>query len=82
LASGYHFSNEGEISWCEFVEAIQKIGSFDCKVVGIPCFELSNSAQRPEYSLLIKVKLVLFLEYMFPDYKESLRKCMGMRGGK
>jgi dTDP-4-dehydrorhamnose reductase len=28
----YNFSNEGEISWYEFVLAIQEIGKFDCLV--------------------------------------------------
>jgi dTDP-4-dehydrorhamnose reductase len=32
----YNYSNEGEISWYEFVLAIQEIGGYSCEVNGIP----------------------------------------------
>jgi dTDP-4-dehydrorhamnose reductase len=51
----YNFSNEGEISWYEFVLAIQEIGKFDCLVNGIPSSEYPTP-QRP-LSLLDKSKI-------------------------
>jgi dTDP-4-dehydrorhamnose reductase len=78
----YHFSNEGEISWCEFAIAIQKIGSFDCKVVGFPASDYPTPAQRPDYSLLDKSKIKAIFGVHVPDYKESLRKCMGLLRGE
>jgi dTDP-4-dehydrorhamnose reductase len=57
VASGiYNFSNEGEISWYEFVLAIQEIGKFDCLVNGIPSSEYPT-AKRPAFSLLDKTKI-------------------------
>jgi len=74
----YHFSNEGEISWYEFALDIQEIGNFDCKVVGIPASDYPTPAQRPAYSLLDKSKIKAIFGVVVPDYKESLRKCMGL----
>jgi dTDP-4-dehydrorhamnose reductase len=57
VASGiYNFSNEGEISWYEFVLAIQEIGKFDCLVNGIPSSEYPTPAKRPAFLYWIKVK--------------------------
>jgi dTDP-4-dehydrorhamnose reductase len=43
----YNFSNEGEISWYEFVLAIQEIGKFDCLVNGIPSSEYPTPCKTP-----------------------------------
>jgi dTDP-4-dehydrorhamnose reductase len=74
----YHFSNEGEISWCEFALAIQEIGGFDCAIGGIPSTAYPTPAQRPQYSLLDKTKIVATFGVVVPNYKESLVKCMGL----
>jgi dTDP-4-dehydrorhamnose reductase len=72
----YNFSNEGEISWYEFVLAIQEIGKFDCLVNGIPSSEYPTSAKRPAFSLLDKSKIKNIFGVEVPAYKVSLSKCM------
>jgi dTDP-4-dehydrorhamnose reductase len=74
----YNFSNEGEISWYEFALAIQEIGGFDCVIGGIPSSSYPTPAKRPAYSLLDKSKIIKTYDVEVPDYKESLRKCMGL----
>jgi dTDP-4-dehydrorhamnose reductase len=74
----YNFSNEGEISWYEFALAIQEIGGFDCVVSGIPSSAYPTPAQRPQYSLLDKTKIVAAFGVVVPDYRKSLVKCMGL----
>lgn len=74
----YNFSNEGEISWYEFALAIQEIGGFDCQVSGIPAAQYPTPAKRPAFSLLDKTKIKASFGVAVPDYKESLRKCMGL----
>ena len=74
----YHFSNEGEISWFEFALAIQEIGGFDCEVNGIPSSAYPTPAARPNYSLLDKTKIKATFGVTVPEYKESLKKCMGL----
>lgn len=73
----YNFSNEGEISWFEFALAIQEIGGFDCEISGIPSSAYPTPAKRPAYSLLDKGKIKTTFGVVVPEYKESLRKCMG-----
>ena len=74
----YNFSNEGEISWFEFALAIKEIGGFDCMLGGIPASDYPTPAKRPAYSLLDKNKIKTAFGVEVPDYKESLRKCMGL----
>ena len=74
----YNFSNEGEISWYEFAVAIQEIGGFDCQVGGIPASDYPTPAKRPAYSLLDKSKIKATFGVVVPEYKDSLRRCMGL----
>lgn len=74
----YNFSNEGEISWYEFALAIKELGSFDCKISGIPSSAYPTPAKRPQYSLLDKTKIKNTFGVVVPDYKVSLEKCMGL----
>ena len=70
----YNYSNEGEVSWYEFVLAIQEIGGYNCEVSGIPSSAYPTPAKRPAYSLLDKTKINLVYGINVPDYKESLMK--------
>jgi len=72
----YNYSNEGEISWYEFVLAIQEIGGYTCEVNGIPSSAYPTPAKRPAYSLLDKSKIKRLYGVSVPDYKDSLRRCM------
>lgn len=72
----YNYSNEGEISWYEFVLAIQEIGGYTCEVNGIPSSAYPTPAKRPAYSLLDKSKIKEVFSINVPHYKDSLRRCM------
>jgi dTDP-4-dehydrorhamnose reductase len=74
----YNYSNEGEISWYEFVLAIQEITGDSCEVGGIPSSSYPTPAKRPAFSLLDKTKIKAIYGVVVPGYKESLRKCMGL----
>ena len=72
----YHYSNEGEISWYEFAQAIQEIGGFDCQISGIPSADYHTPARRPKYSLLDKSKIATTFGVAVPAYRKSLERCM------
>jgi dTDP-4-dehydrorhamnose reductase len=72
----YNYSNEGEISWYEFVLAIQEIGGYSCEVNGIPSSSYPTPAKRPAFSLLDKTKIKEIYRINVPDYKESLANCL------
>ncbi|MDI5899562.1 dTDP-4-dehydrorhamnose reductase [Flavobacterium yafengii] len=72
----YNYSNEGEISWFEFVLAIQEIGGYTCEVNGIASSAYPTPAKRPAFSLLDKSKIKEVFSINVPHYKDSLRRCM------
>ncbi|MFV8335268.1 dTDP-4-dehydrorhamnose reductase [Flavobacterium sp. RSP29] len=72
----YNYSNEGEISWFEFVLAIQEIGGYTCEVNGIPSSAYPTAAKRPAFSLLDKTKIKQVYGIVVPDYKDSLAVCL------
>lgn len=72
----YNYSNEGEISWYEFVLAIKEIGGYTCEVNGIPSSAYPTAAKRPAFSLLDKSKIKRVYGVSVPEYTESLKKCM------
>ncbi len=72
----YNYSNEGEISWYEFVLAVKEIGGFECEVKGIPSSSYPTPAKRPAFSLLDKTKIKKVYGIKVPDYKVSLKKCL------
>lgn len=72
----FNYSNEGEISWYEFVLAIQEIGGYTCEVKGITSSSYPTPAKRPAFSLLDKTKIKNVYGVMVPEYKNSLRKCL------
>lgn len=70
----YNYSNEGEISWYEFAVSIKELGSYNCKVGGIPSSSYPTPAKRPSFSLLNKEKIKTLYNLDIPNYKESLKK--------
>lgn len=72
----YNYSNEGELSWYEFVLAIQEITGDSCEVSGIPSSSYPTPAARPAFSLLDKTKIKEVYGVAVPDYKESLKRCL------
>ena len=82
IAGIYNYSNEGEISWYEFVLAIQEIGGYNCKVNGISSSAYPTAAKRPAFSLLDKSKIKKVYSITIPHYKDSLRKCMQLLSSK
>ena len=70
----YNYSNEGEISWHEFALSIKELGSYNCKVNGIPSSSYPTPAKRPNFSLLDKKKIKSTYNLEIPHYKESLKK--------
>jgi dTDP-4-dehydrorhamnose reductase len=72
----YNYSNEGEISWYDFVLAIQEIGGYTCEVNGIPSSAYPTPAKRPAYSLLDKTKIKRVYGVSVLEYTESLKKCL------
>ncbi len=74
----YHYSNEGEISWHEFAQAIMEIGvaaELLPKVIPLNKFttdQYPTKAKRPAYSLLNKTKVKENFGITVPQWRDSL----------
>jgi dTDP-4-dehydrorhamnose reductase len=73
----YHYSDEGRISWYEFALAIKELTGSACRVDPIPSSEYPTPAERPHYSLLDKTRIREVYGVKIPDWKDSLKKCLG-----
>ena len=74
----YHYSNEGNITWCDFACEIyrqgKKIGLIkkDCSVEPCTSSEFPQKAHRPSFSLLNKQKIKETFSLSIPQWNESL----------
>ena len=72
----FHFTNQGEVTWYEFAQAIMEIAGKRCTVNPITTEQYPTKAKRPAYSVLdlSKIKTVTGME--IPFWKDSLAKCI------
>lgn len=72
----YHFSNEGNITWHQFAEAVNELGGYNCKVNPIPTSGYPTPAKRPAYSVMDLSKIVATYGIQLKAWKQSLQTCM------
>ncbi len=72
----YNYSNEGEISWLEFAEAIKENCNLKCELIGVPSTNYPTPAKRPSYSLLDKTKIKSQFGITVSNYNLSLIACL------
>ena len=72
----YHFSNSGEITWCEFAKAILELKGIETPVHPITTAEFPTPAKRPAYSVMSKEKIQNTFGIKLRDWKESLSECL------
>ncbi len=76
----YHFTNEGETTWFEFAQEINKIGikhqriNNNCKVQPCTSAEFAAKVERPTYSVLDKSKITKEFKMKIPAWEVSLEK--------
>ena len=72
----YHFSCEGETSWCEFAKAIFKENGLNHMTVNpISTEDYPTPAKRPAYSVLNGARLKSTFELSLPEWQEALADC-------
>jgi len=72
----YHYTNEGEISWCEFAKEIFKIAKIDCKVNPIATEQYPTPSRRPKNTSMHKNKIMQTFNVNPVSWKDSLEKCL------
>jgi len=74
----FHFSCQGQTSWCGFAKALFAANSIDhMDVQGISTEQYPTPAQRPAYSVLSGHKLQTTFGIALPDWQDALRDCVG-----
>ncbi len=74
----YHYSNEGDINWFQFAEAIRERTGSKCVVNPIPSSAYPTPAKRPQYSVMSKEKITRTYGISLVPWKESLRACLDL----
>lgn len=73
----YHYTNEGITNWYEFAAAISENMGSVCQVNAIPTSAYPTPAKRPGYSVLDKSKIKEVYGIQIPEWRASLKICMG-----
>lgn len=76
----YHYSNSGSISWYEFAMAIKELSHSPCTIQPIPTSQYPTPAKRPRFSLLDTLKIRTTYNLSIPQWKNSLKTCLGQLG--
>ena len=82
LPGVYHYSNQGECSWCEFAKEIVKQSDLNCKVIPVSTSQYVRPAKRPKYSVLDTNKLRHNFGIGIPNWRDSLKECLLSLKGK
>lgn len=78
----YHYSNEGNASWCKFAEEIAKLSGEKCEIKPVSTEDYSKSlnksiiAKRPAYSVLDTTNIKKDFHIKIPNWKDSLKICL------
>jgi len=73
----YHFTCQGQTSWCEFAKAIFKASDLNAMVVkGISTAEYPTPAERPPFSVLNNQKLKSQFNVVLPHWQDALIECV------
>jgi dTDP-4-dehydrorhamnose reductase len=72
----FHFSNQGEISWFDFAEAIKQLSTSNCRINPVPASQYPTPARRPAYSVLDNSKIAGTYAIHPQPWKESLARCI------
>ena len=71
----YHFSNEGEISWCTFAKAIAALTHSNTPIQAITTAEFPTPAKRPAYSVLDTSRIEKEIGLKIPHWETALQAC-------
>ena len=71
----YHYSNEGEVSWCDFAREIFSLAGLPVRVEAISTAEYPALTPRPANCVLTK-ETNTRLGIPVPHWQEALRRCL------
>lgn len=72
-----NYCNSGATTWYAFAEEIKGLVKSNCIIDPIPTSSYKTAAKRPLYSVLDTSQIKEWLQLEIPNWKESLKKCIG-----
>ena len=72
----YHYSNKGEVSWCDFANTIFKLSGIDCVAHPIPTSSYPTKAKRPKYSVMDTSATAEDFNLKIDDWESALKRCL------
>lgn len=73
----YHFTNEGDCTWCDFARAIAaEADRTECRIEPCTSQEYPAKAIRPAWSVLDKSKFKRTFGVEIPHWHDALKRCM------
>ena len=72
----YHFSNDGQCSWCDFANEIIKLAKIKCHINPITSKQYTSMAKRPKNTTMGKEKITKEFGLHIRHWKTSLINCM------
>ena len=72
----YHFTCQGQTTWCDFAQQIFERNALNVKLTGIPSSEYPTPAKRPNFSVLNGDKLASVFGVQLPDWRDALNDCV------
>ncbi|HEY5465237.1 MAG TPA: dTDP-4-dehydrorhamnose reductase [Hanamia sp.] len=72
-----NYCNSEATTWYAFAEEIKALVNSNCIINPIPTSSYKTPAKRPLYSVLDTSKIRGLLQLEIPNWKESLKKCIG-----
>lgn len=76
----FNFSNEGSCSWYDLAKEVAAVAGLPCKINPVATTGYPAKANRPAYSVLDKTKIKYRFGIVIPEWRESLRECVGVIG--
>ena len=72
----YHFTCQGQTTWCDFAQQIFERNALTVELTGIPSSEYPTPAKRPNFSVLSGDKLASIFAIQLPDWRDALNDCV------
>lgn len=72
----YHFTCQGQTSWCDFTKRIFATHGYKIIVNGIPSSQYPTPAKRPAFSVLDGAKLNAVFDITLPSWETALGDCV------
>ncbi|MEO9022975.1 MAG: dTDP-4-dehydrorhamnose reductase [Ginsengibacter sp.] len=73
-----NYCNAGVTTWYEFAKQIKTLVHSNCRINPILTSSYKTAAKRPLYSVLDTSKIKELLQLNIPEWKDSLKRCIGI----